>query len=126
MRILIIDDQADSRCMLATFLEDAGYTVVGAANGRDALSYLSRCPEPPGLILLDLAMPVMTGWDFLRAQQCNAALSAIPVVLLTARSDFQCDNLECAPAAYLQKPVDFPTLLATIRRHVAEHLANAL
>lgn len=125
MHILIIDDQTDFRIMLATFLEDIGYSVVGAANGRDALSYLARCAEPPGLILLDLAMPIMSGWDFLRAQQCNMALSAIPVVLLTARNDFPSDRPEGTPAACLQKPVDFPTLLATIRHHTAEHVANA-
>jgi CheY-like chemotaxis protein len=61
--------------MLATFLEDAGYTVVGAANGREALSYLYRCAKLPGLILLDVAMPVMTGWDFLRAQQDHAVFA---------------------------------------------------
>src|SRR5262245_12190765 len=117
MNILIVDDQVDFRVMLTTFLEDAGYTVAGAANGREALSYLYCCAELPGLILLDVAMPVMTGWDFLRTQQSYAALASIPVVLLSARGDSQQDACDCTPAAYLQKPIDLNDLLATIQQY---------
>jgi DNA-binding response OmpR family regulator len=125
MNILIVDDQRDFRIMLATFLEDVGYTVVSAANGRDALSYLYCCAEPPGLILLDVAMPVMTGWDFLQVQQANTTLASIPVVLLSARGDVRHDGLDCAPAAYLQKPIDLNTLLATIRQYSAVSLTSS-
>jgi len=120
-----VDDQPDFRIMLATFLEDAGYTVVGAANGREALSYLYRCAKLPGLILLDVAMPVMTGWDFLRAQQDHAVFAPIPVVLLSARGDTRYGDLDCKPAAYLQKPIDLNKLLATIRQHYAVSSASA-
>ena len=116
MKILIVDDQADFRMMLTTFLEDAGYAIVCAANGREALSYLYCCAELPGLILLDVAMPVMTGWDFLRAQQSYATLASIPVVLLSARGDTRQDGAGCTPAAYLQKPIDLNNLLATIQQ----------
>jgi DNA-binding response OmpR family regulator len=124
MHILIVDDQRDFRIMLATFLEDVGYAVVSAANGRDALSYLYCCAELPGLILLDVAMPVMTGWDFLRIQQANAVLASIPVVLLSAGGDVRHDSLDCTPAAYLQKPIDLNSLLATIRQHSGVSLTS--
>jgi CheY-like chemotaxis protein len=116
MKILIVDDQADFRMMLTTFLEDAGYTIVCAANGREALSYLYCCAKLPGLILLDVAMPVMTGWDFLRTQQSYAGLASIPVVLLSARGDLHPDGQDCTPAAYLQKPIYLNDLLATIQQ----------
>ena len=111
--------------MLATFLEDSGYNVAGAANGRDALSYLYCCAELPGLILLDVAMPLMTGWDFLNVQQGNAALASIPVVMLSARGNSRNDGLDCKPAAYLQKPIDLNGLLATIRQHYRASMASA-
>lgn len=125
MSILIVDDQPDFRVMLTTFLEDSGYTIQCAGNGRDALAYLSRCSDLPRLILLDVAMPVMTGWDFLRAQQSNAALRSIPVVVLSARNNVQLEAADCAPVAYLDKPVDLSALLATIEAHYSAHLASS-
>lgn len=125
MNILIVDDQHDFRVMLATFLEDAGCTVVGAANGQEALNYLYSCAELPGLILLDVAMPLMTGWDFLSVQQGNALLASIPIVMLSARGDSRHDRLDCQPAAYLQKPIDLGRLLAIIRQHYVANLPNA-
>ena len=84
-KILIVDDELSFRQMLSTLLEDAGYRAFSAANGRDALTYLRQSRTKPGLILLDMAMPVMSGWDFLRVQRHEARLSSIPVVIVTAR-----------------------------------------
>jgi CheY-like chemotaxis protein len=112
--ILIVDDQPSFRIMLTVLLEDAGYSVASAANGRDALAYLHQATKQPGLILLDLAMPVMNGWDFLHIQQQEARLAAIPVVLVTARED-RWDEQDTTPAvAYLTKPLDLLALLTTI------------
>ena len=124
MNILIVDDQPDFRVMLATFLQDSGYSVAGAANGREALNYLYCCAELPGLILLDVAMPLMSGWDFLSVQQGNAAFASIPVVMLSARGASRHDDLDCRPAAYLEKPIDLNSLLAEIRQHCAVSVAN--
>jgi two-component system OmpR family response regulator len=125
MSILIVDDQPDFRMMLTAFLEDAGYTIECAGNGRDALAHLMRCSDLPGLILLDVAMPIMTGWDFLRAQQSNAALRSIPVVVLSARNNAEHEAATYAPVAYLDKPVDLTTLLATIRAHYSANIASS-
>ena len=118
MHILVVDDHADFQVLLATILEDAGYTVVSAANGRDALMYLRRTSVLPGLILLDIAMPLMTGSEFLRQQQRDPSLAAIPVVVITARRDFPHEAADTA-AAYLQKPIDLDTLLATVQQYTA-------
>ena len=72
--ILLVEDNAAVRQILTLFLEGAGYGVAGAANGRQALDYL-RQAGPPQVILLDLAMPVMDGWEFRREQQHASGIS---------------------------------------------------
>src|SRR5687767_10378202 len=76
--ILIVDDDAGMREMLALFLEDEGYRCENATNGLDALSRLRSSAAPPCVILLDLNMPVMTGWEFRQEQQRDSALAGIP------------------------------------------------
>src|SRR5262245_15853409 len=124
MHILIVDDHADFQILLTMILEEAGYTVTSATNGRDALMYLHRTNVLPGLILLDIAMPLMTGTQFLREQQRDPLLAAIPVVLITARDNF---DLEVAASvvATLHKPINLDTLLATVRQGETLSLSNA-
>jgi CheY-like chemotaxis protein len=117
MSILVVDDQAAIRLMFSDLLEDEGYTVVCAANGKEALDYLRHAEELPGLILLDLAMPVMTGYEFLREQQQDARLAAIPVILMTARGYFEQDGLDMYAADYIHKPTELNALLAAIRHN---------
>ena len=81
--ILIVDDDCDVRRALTELLEDEGYAVAGAANGRAALDMI-RGGVRPALILLDLMMPGMNGWDFRNAQLRDPELSAVPVVIVTA------------------------------------------
>jgi CheY-like chemotaxis protein len=119
MTILVVDDQSAIREMFAALLEDEGHTVACAANGREALDYLRQAEELPGLILLDLAMPVMTGWDFLREQRQDATLASIPVILMTAGGHFRQDEVDTYAAQYIHKPTDLDTLLQAIRYHYA-------
>jgi CheY-like chemotaxis protein len=81
--ILVIDDDDDVRLSVSLLLGDEGYDVVEVANGKEALDVLARGLRPDA-ILLDLMMPVMSGWDFWDAHQASSALRAIPVVVLTA------------------------------------------
>src|SRR5512138_176234 len=81
MRILIADDHLSLLTLLTTFLEESGHEVVTARNGREALACLHHSSPLPGLILLDVAMPEMTGWEFLRQQQRERCLAALPVIL---------------------------------------------
>src|SRR5262249_34919253 len=124
MRIFIVDDHADFQTLLTMILEEAGYTVISATNGRDALMYLHQTDVLPGLILLDIAMPLMTGTEFLREQQRDPLLAAIPVVVLTARDDFDHEAASCVVAT-LRKPINLDTLLATVRQAEALSLSHA-
>ena len=81
--VLIVDDDTDVRAALKELFETEGYTVVLAANGRAALNRL-RGGLRPSVVLLDLMMPVMDGWDFRTQQRQDPALKDIPVFILTA------------------------------------------
>ena len=124
MSILVVDDQLAIREMFAALLEDEGYTVACAGNGKDALDYLRQAEELPGLILLDLAMPVMTGYEFLREQRRDAMLASIPVILMTARGHFDQQDIDVHAVDYIHKPTDLDTLLQAIRYHYATATAG--
>jgi CheY-like chemotaxis protein len=111
--ILIVEDDPELRASLADLLQDEGYQVAGAANGQEALKYLSQWPAPC-LILLDLMMPVMNGWEFREKQQQDPALAAIPVAVVTGVRDGQRQMQTLNAVGYFQKPVDLPALLETV------------
>ena len=109
--ILLVEDDADIRSTLKEVLELEGYQVVPAANGSEALSQLQEM-VPPCLILLDLMMPIMNGWEFLEAQREDAKLAAIPVVVVSAAGD----KAKSAKAhGFVKKPIEVDTLLRMIR-----------
>jgi CheY-like chemotaxis protein len=118
--ILVVDDDSAIRAMLCDVLLDEGYQVVSVANGQEALDYLHHHNGLPQLILLDLMMPVMTGWAFLTHQQQDTRLAAIPVVVISAGANLQKHALPQTPASVLTKPVDVDLLLATV-----EHFCQA-
>jgi len=82
--ILVVDDDADLRETVELLLDDSGYDVTAVANGRAALDQLKGGARPD-LILLDLMMPEMNGWQFLERAQADSILDSIPVVIMTAR-----------------------------------------
>ena len=112
--VLVVDDDPDIRETLRFVLEDAGYPVYSAENGREALEILS-CSELPGLILLDLMMPVMSGDELLKALKAVKALAQIPVAVVTA------SGAPMPPLAsnLLKKPVDLDVLLRIVARSCA-------
>src|SRR5579863_8670231 len=81
--VLIVEDDDGAREALSDCLEMEGFSVVSARNGKEALDYLHSSPAPK-IILLDLYMPVMTGWEFRAAQKQDSAIANIPVVVVTA------------------------------------------
>jgi CheY-like chemotaxis protein len=113
---LLVEDDRELRESLAELLKDSGFEVQCVENGREALDYLEGFP-PPCLVLLDLMMPVMNGWEFREAQAKNEKLSGIPVVILTAdgRADLKARALGVAD--YLRKPIDVDRLLGMIQRY---------
>jgi CheY-like chemotaxis protein len=114
--VMVVDDHGDIRETLAMILEDAGFDVVTAADGRDALRQLHDGPRPQ-LILLDLMMPNMDGWEFRRRQEADTDLSAIPVVLLSGVNDVHRQVLPLHADGYLRKPFDIDTMLEVVRSY---------
>jgi CheY-like chemotaxis protein len=112
MRVLVVDDDADIRETVSLILEDEGYEVVSAPDGAAALAEL-RDGSPPDLILLDLMMPVMDGWQFREEQLRDPSLEAIPVVVLSADAGLR-DKAGYFGGAFLAKPVNIDALLAAI------------
>ena len=115
--VLIVDDDFGIRDYLTQVLQDEGYHVTGAANGLEALDFLKAKLGDPCVILLDLTMPVMNGWDFRAAQKKEPELEALPVVVLTADGAAAQKAAALGIKDYLQKPVSINTLLNTIERY---------
>ena len=105
--ILIVDDEPDLRDALAQILGDEGYHIETAATGLEALDKL-RWGLRPMVVLLDMQMRVMTGWEFRNEQQRDPALAAIPVVAMTAGHWKKQDLSDFA--ARIEKPIDVDKL----------------
>jgi CheY-like chemotaxis protein len=114
-KLLIVEDDPDTRYGLMLFLAGAGYEADAVANGQEALDYPHAARELPRLILLDLKMPVMDGWQFLRARAGDAAVVGIPVLVVTAEP--ATDPAALGAVGIVAKPVNEATLLEEIGRH---------
>ena len=115
--VLIVEDDEDLREMMAQLLTLEGYDSATVSNGREALDYLHHC-STPHVILLDLMMPVMDGWEFRRQQEADPALAPVPVIVLSALDQARAAKIHAA--AFLKKPLDFDRLLSLIRMYCGE------
>jgi len=109
--VLIVEDDNDTREMLGRFLELEGYTVETAENGKRALERLGS-GVGACVILLDLMMPVMDGWQFRQEQIRDATLADIPVIVVSAAGRERLEKIHAD--AYLSKPVDLDELLGCV------------
>ncbi len=114
--VLVVEDDPHIREAMRELLEIEGYTVVEAANGSEALARVRDCEGEPCLILLDLMMPVMDGWEFLSVVRDDGALAGIPIAVVSAVVD---KARLPEGTQYLRKPVDMETLLHTVAGHCA-------
>lgn len=112
--VLVVDDDYGIRYVLSEILSDAGYQTVTASDGDEALRYLQSAPVLPCVILLDLMMPVMTGWEFRIAQQQDPRLAPLPVVALSARQGVSHETYAITVDTFLHKPVDLDQLLELV------------
>jgi signal transduction histidine kinase len=112
IRLLVVEDDADIRETLISILEREGFAVTAAADGREALARLREAAAD--LVILDLMMPVMDGWQFRLAQKRDPVLAQIPVLAISADAGPKAAAIDAA--AYLSKPFDYDVLLATIQR----------
>jgi len=112
--VLIVEDDDDLREMMAHMLTIEGFDAATVANGREALDYLQNA-ERPRVILLDLMMPVMDGWEFRRQQKADPDIAPVPVIVLSALDQARASTVDAA--AFLKKPLDFDRLLELVRDH---------
>jgi len=119
-RVLIIEDDVDIREALIGILRDEGYLTDGVGNGLEALDHL-RAPRrtPPCLILLDLMMPVMNGWQFRAEQQQDAGIAKIPVIVISADSSVKQKSEALGSAGFLKKPIELDALLEVVAKYCA-------
>jgi serine/threonine protein kinase len=116
-RVLLVEDDPVTREAMIISLETQGLTATWAANGREALVKL-RAGERPDLILLDLMMPVMDGWEFLCKHQADPALSGVPIVIVSAADRNVARAAVQGAVDYLRKPVDPNELAAKVKQHL--------
>jgi two-component system chemotaxis response regulator CheY len=116
--ILIIDDDEDIREMVACVLELHGYSAVTARNGSEALRLLRETSTCPRLILLDLRMPVMNGWQFLEHFAQLPTCSTIPVVVVTADRSVATHSLDRI-AGFLFKPLNVSDILEAVGNYAS-------
>ncbi|NBD09748.1 MULTISPECIES: response regulator [Corallococcus] len=117
--LLVVDDDTDLREALEEVLRDAGYTVLGASNGLQALEVLRRQEPAPALVLLDMMMPVMDGATFGRQMREVDGWRDIPVLVFSASANARQVAEEMGACGYLRKPVDVDTLLKAVAANKA-------
>jgi CheY-like chemotaxis protein len=121
--ILLVDDDDELRESIAEGLEGAGFSVTRATDGADALGHL-RTSSLPSLVLLDLLMPGMNGWQLCEVMHSDPVLSEIPIVALTATASMDPESLHLADVAdWIAKPFDLEQVLEVIRPFFAKHTA---
>ena len=121
--ILIVEDDADTREMLATLLAMEGFYAVAAEDGLEALHLLRtvrhRAPEVPCLVLLDLKMPRLGGHEFRRAQLGDPTVAGVPVAVMSGATDLEARAQALGAVASVSKPIDCDVLMDVVRRYCA-------
>ena len=116
--ILIVDDDPDSLEIVRTYLESRGYTVATAMDGKEALAKLEEVQ--PAVLLLDVMMPGMDGWEVARVVKNHPHFQSVRVIMLTARSDFtdKHEGLRAGADDYLVKPIQLEELGRRVERNL--------
>ncbi len=123
--ILVVDDDANALDIVRTFLEARGYSVTTASNGKDALAALEEAR--PELVLLDVMMPGMDGWEVARIIKNHPSFGNVRVVMLTARGDFadKHEGLRVGADDYIVKPIRLEELGERVERNLKAREAEA-
>ena len=108
--VLVVEDDAGIRESVCQILEDEGFPTVSACNGKEALATLRKLSPLPRLILLDLMMPIMNGWEFYELISRDKSVSSIPVVIMSAQET----NMYFGSLRLLRKPLELDHLLSTV------------
>jgi signal transduction histidine kinase len=116
--IVVVDDDASFRREMCEILESQGYRVEAMRHGQEALDYLSSHP-PPGLIVLDLMMPVMDGWDLFAHLKTHPVLASVPTVIVSCVDRSRVEPALLDANGYLEKPIRMSQLIEVARTHCA-------
>jgi two-component system, cell cycle response regulator DivK len=118
-RILVVEDQPDNRRILRDMLSNAGYELVEAESGEEALTAVEA--QRPDLILMDIQLPVMDGYEATRRIRSNPGLKSIPIIAVTsyALAGDEAKALAVGCNAYVTKPFSPRALLAKVQEHLA-------
>ncbi|MBI4322252.1 MAG: response regulator [Chloroflexi bacterium] len=114
--VLVVEDEFDLRAFVEMVLQQEGYRVATAANGLEALEQVDR--EKPELILLDMRMPIMDGWQFVKEMR-NKHDHSIPIVVMTALHDAYAVAKQIDAKGYLRKPFEIDDLLRSVAKFAA-------
>lgn len=117
-QLLIIDDALEMHSLLRSLLSEEGYEVHCVSNGQAALRYLRSVNELPGLIFLDLMMPIMDGYEFRAAQLSDPRLAHTPVVLMTADGHIETKKNKIDAIESIKKPIDVDIMLQVVSRYL--------
>lgn len=115
--ILIVEDSLDIQESLKQLFESENYTVHIASHGQEALDFLRSQSKHPNIILLDLMMPVMDGFEFRKIQYLDEELSKIPVLIMTADGQVEEKAAKMGGVGFLKKPVDIDVILNTVYKY---------
>ena len=116
-KVLVVEDDDVIRSTMQELLETEGYIVECAANGDDAIQVL-RCSELlPGLILLDMTMPVKDGFQFRAEQEQDVKLALIPVLVMTADGNIEAKTLKVGAKGFIKKPFDVDHVIHMVGLH---------
>ena len=123
--IMVVDDNLDNVEILRAFLESRGYTVASASDGRTALAQMEQVR--PDLVLLDVMMPGMDGWQVCRTIKNHPDYGSTKVVMVTAKGGFEdkFEGLRSGADDYVVKPVDFKELTDKVQRNLAAREGKA-
>jgi len=116
--VLVVEDHEFARDAVAALLSSMGYDVIEAENGRDALAAMAKGPHPD-VILLDLMMPVMDGWEFMKRQRRDWRLCTIPTIVVSGVASHDPRCLEMPVVRFLRKPYTAEQLVAAIDADVS-------
>jgi len=122
--VLVVDDNEAIRDCLSQLLEDLGCKAAAARDGVEALALVREARSPPALVLLDLMMPRMNGWQVLEERAKDERLEKVPVVVMTAAKDPTTGPFENV-LEVLEKPIEYETLQRVVERVSAQSVGGA-
>ncbi len=117
MRAMVVDDSRAMRLILRKTLDELGYEVSQAANGREALELLERDPEPVGLVLVDWNMPEMNGIELVRRMRAHPRFTSVRLVMVTTETQTEqmVEALEAGADEYIMKPFTSEVIVEKLR-----------